>query len=53
MEEKYSNIIKEAQELFDSILNDSFLVQNGALLGEQHMKPYVKRDVEICLTDNT
>lgn len=53
MEEKYDNIIKEAQELFDSILKDSLLVQDGALYGAQQMNPSTKLDIEICLTDNS
>jgi|GEM_PF-4783932 len=53
MEEKYNDIIKEAQELFDSILKDSLLVQNRVLYGEQLMKLDTKRDIKICLTDNT
>lgn len=53
MEDKYNNIIKEAQELFDSILKDSLLVQDGELYGEQQINPRTKRDIEICLTDNT
>lgn len=53
MEEKYNNIIKEAQVLFDSILKDSLLVQDVVLNGELQITSSTKRDIKICLTDNT
>lgn len=53
MEEKYNHIVKEAQELFDSILGDSLLVQNRFLYEEQRQVPISKQNVEICLTNKT
>lgn len=52
MEEKYNNIIKEAQELFDSVLKDSLLLQEVPY-GELQMVSSAKQDIKICLTDNT
>ena len=53
MEEKYSNIIKEAEVLFDSILKDSLLVQKDTLYEGYPMNPIIKQNIEVCVTDNT
>ena len=53
MEEKYSNIIKEAEVLLDSILKDSLLVQKDALYEGYPMNPTIKHNIEVCVTDNT
>lgn len=54
MEEKYSNMIKEAQKIFDSIMEESLFVQEGTLYGEQQqMTSCIKQNIKICLTDNT
>ena len=53
MEEKYSNIIKEAEVLFDSILKDSLLVQKDTLYEEYPMNPTIRHNIEVCVTDNT
>ena len=53
MEEKYSNIIKEAEVLFDSILKDSLLVQKDTLNEGYPMNPTIKHNIEVCVTDNT
>lgn len=53
MEEKYSNIIKEAEVLFDSILKDSLLVQNDTLYEGYPMNPTTRHNIEVCVTDNT
>ena len=53
MEEKYNNIIKEAEVLFDSILKDSLLVQKDTLYEGYPMNPAIKQNIEVCVTDNT
>lgn len=53
MEEKYNNIIKEAEVLFDSILKDSLLVQNDTLYEGYQMNPTTRHNIEVCVTDNT
>lgn len=53
MEEKYSNIIKEAEVLFDSILKDSLLVQKDTLYEGYPKNPTIKHNIEVCITDNT
>lgn len=53
MDEKYSNIIKEAEVLFDSILKDSLLVQKDTLYEGYPMNPIIKQNIEVCVTDNT
>ena len=53
MEEKYNNIIKEAEVLFDSILKDSLLVQKDTLYEGYPMNPAIKHNIEVCVTDNT
>ena len=53
MEEKYINIIKEAEGLFDSILKDSLLVQKETLYERYPLSPTVKHNLEVCITDNT
>ena len=53
MEEKYSNIIKEAEVLFESILKDSLLVQKDTLYEGYPMNPTISHNIEVCVTDNT
>lgn len=53
MDEKYNNIIKEAEVLFDSILKDSLLVQNDTLYEGYPMNPTTRHNIEVCVTDNT
>lgn len=53
MEEKYSNIIKEAEVLFDSILKDSLLVQKDTVYEGYPMNPPIGHNIEVCVTDNT
>lgn len=53
MDEKYNNIIKEAEVLFDSILKDSLLVQNDTLYEGYQMNPTTRHNIEVCVTDNT
>lgn len=53
MEEKYINIIKEAEELFDSILKDSLLVQKETFYEKSPLNPNIKHNLEVCTTDNT
>lgn len=53
MDEKYNNIVKEAEVLFDSILKDSLLVQNDTLYEGYPMNPTIKHNIEVCVTDNT
>ena len=53
MEEKYSNIIKEAEVLFDSILKDSLLVQKNTLYEGFPMNTTIRHNLEVCVTDNT
>lgn len=53
MEEKYNNIIKEAEVLFDSILKDSLLVQKNTLFEGYPMNSTIRHNIEVCVTDNT
>lgn len=53
MDEKYNNIVKEAEVLFDSILKDSLLVQKDTLYEGYPMNPAIKQNIEVCVTDNT
>lgn len=53
MDEKYNNIVKEAEVLFDSILKDSLLVQKDTLYEGYPMNPTIKHNIEVCVTDNT
>ena len=53
MDEKYNNITKEAEELFDSIQKDSLLVQKDTLYEGYPMNPTIKHNIEVCVTDNT
>ena len=53
LEEKYNNIIKEAEVLFDSILKDSLLVQKDTLYEGYPKNPTIKHNIEVCVTDNT
>ena len=53
MEEKYNNIVKEAEVLFDSILKDSLLVQKNTLYEGYPMNLTNKQNIEVCVTDNT
>lgn len=52
-EEKYNNIVKEAEVLFDSILKDSLLVQKDTLYEGYPMNPTTRHNIEVCVTDNT
>lgn len=52
MEEKYNNIIKEAEELFDSILKDFLLGQKDTLNEGYPMNTTIKHNIEVCVTDN-
>lgn len=52
-DEKYNNIIKEAEVLFDSILKDSLLVQKDTLYEGYPMNPTTRHNIEVCVTDNT
>ena len=53
MDEKYNNIVKEAEVLFDSILKDSLLVQKDTHYEEYPMNPTIKHNIEVCTTNNT
>lgn len=53
IEEKYNNIIKEAEVLFDSILKDSLLVQKDTLYEVYSMNPTIRHNIKVCVTDNT
>ena len=53
MEEKYNNIVKEAEVLFDSILKDSLLVKKDTLYEGYPMNPTTRHNIEVCVTDNT
>lgn len=53
MDEKYNNIIKEAEVLFDSILKDSLLVQKDTLYEGYPMNPPIRQNIEVFVTDNT
>ena len=53
MEEKYNNIIKEAEVLFDSIVKDSLLVQKDTLYEWYPMNPTIEHNIGVCTTDNT
>ena len=52
-DEKYNNIVKEAEVLFDSILKDSLLVQKDTLYEGYPMNPPIRHNIEVCVTDNT
>lgn len=47
MDEKYNNIIKEAEELFDSIQKDFLLVQKDTLYEGYPMNPTIKHNIEV------
>jgi len=57
MDEKYNNIVKEAEVLFDSILKDSLLVQKDTHYEGYPMnstiKHNIKHNIEVCTTNNT
>lgn len=53
MEEKYNNIVKEAEVLFDSILKDSLLIQKDTLYEGYPMNPPIRHNIEVRVTDNT
>ena len=53
MEEKYNNIVKEAEVLFDSILKDSLLVQKDTLYEGYPKNPTIKLNIEVCVSDNS
>ena len=53
MEEKYDNISKEADVLFDSIMKDSLLVQKDTLYEGYPMNSTIRHNIEVCVTDNT
>lgn len=51
--DRYSEIIDEAQELFESILKDSSMVQDCPLYDDWQHDHSAKKKVNICLTNNT
>ena len=52
-DEKYNNIVKEAEVLFDSILKESLLVQKDTLYEGYPMNSTIRHNIEVCVTDNT
>lgn len=52
-DEKYNNIVKEAEVLFDSILKDSLLIQKDTLYEGYPMNPPIRHNIEVRVTDNT